>query len=166
MRYVSVESTSFAVPRLRRRLGFLVCNKCRLPARERMTLPRPVILNRLATAFLVLMPFGRRIIIFAFLSERTCNIDAAPNARKMFFSISPDAMKYLRFWIMAGLAGFGCATQAASQINFDFDWRFHLGDVPEASAASFDDKAWRLVDLPHDFSIESDFNRSNVSSTA
>src|SRR5580693_7727183 len=75
-------------------------------------------------------------------------------------------MTSLKIWIIASLTGLGCAAHAASQINFDFDWRFHLGDVPEASAAEFDDKPWRQVDLPHYFSIESDFNRSNLSSTA
>ena len=37
---------------------------------------------------------------------------------------------------------------------FDQDWRFFLGagDGPEQSA--FDDTAWRIVDLPHDWSIE------------
>jgi beta-galactosidase len=76
-------------------------------------------------------------------------------------------MKPWKFFIHTGLLAVGCATaQASSQINFDFDWRFHLGDVPEAASAEFDDKGWRQLELPHDFSIESDFNRSNVSSTA
>ena len=51
----------YALPRRRRRLAFFVCAKCRRPAWERMTLPVAVILNRLAAAFLVLMPLGRRI---------------------------------------------------------------------------------------------------------
>src|SRR5579862_1822093 len=61
MRYASVGSTCLDVPRLRRRLAFLVESKWRLPARERMTLPVPVILNRLATDFFVLIPLGRLI---------------------------------------------------------------------------------------------------------
>src|SRR5215216_3825874 len=61
MRYSSVLSVTTVPPKPRRRLAFLVCSKWRLPARERNTLPVPVILNRLATAFLVLIPFGRRI---------------------------------------------------------------------------------------------------------
>lgn len=61
MRYMSVLSSILAVPRLRRRFELLPCSKCRLPARERLTFPVPVILKRLATAFLVLIPLGRRI---------------------------------------------------------------------------------------------------------
>ena len=43
MRYASVESTCLEVPRLRRRFGLLEASKWRLPARERMTFPVPVI---------------------------------------------------------------------------------------------------------------------------
>ena len=63
MRYISVLSTNLEVPRERRRLGLLVESKWRLPALERMALPLAVILNRLATALRVLMPFGRRIYL-------------------------------------------------------------------------------------------------------
>src|SRR6476660_1723596 len=54
MRYSSVECTVVVPRRARRRFGFLPWSKCRLPARERSTLPLAVILNRLAAAFLVL----------------------------------------------------------------------------------------------------------------
>ena len=47
--------------RWRRRLGFLVWARWRLPAWWNRTLPVPVILNRLDTDFFVLMPLGRRI---------------------------------------------------------------------------------------------------------
>lgn len=39
-------------------------------------------------------------------------------------------------------------------ILFDSDWRFHLGDVPEAAHPSFNDAGWRPLSLPHDWSIE------------
>ena len=38
--------------------------------------------------------------------------------------------------------------------SLNFGWRFHLGDVPDAAATTFDDSQWRLVDVPHDFQIE------------
>jgi beta-galactosidase len=37
---------------------------------------------------------------------------------------------------------------------FDSGWRFHLGDVPGAEIAEFDDSKWRSIDLPHDWSVE------------
>jgi beta-galactosidase len=39
-------------------------------------------------------------------------------------------------------------------INFDRNWRFHLGDVENGQNADFDDSAWRQLDVPHDWSIE------------
>jgi hypothetical protein len=37
---------------------------------------------------------------------------------------------------------------------FDFGWRFSKGDFPDAQAPAFDDRQWRSLDLPHDWSIE------------
>lgn len=45
--------------------------------------------------------------------------------------------------------------------NFDFDWRFHLGEVPGAEAPGFDDSAWRQLDVPHDWSIEGAYRQDN-----
>lgn len=39
-------------------------------------------------------------------------------------------------------------------LPFTEDWRFHRGDISGAEAASFDDSAWRTLDIPHDWSIE------------
>ena len=37
---------------------------------------------------------------------------------------------------------------------FDAGWRFHRGGAQGAESPSFDDSQWRLLDLPHDWSIE------------
>jgi beta-galactosidase len=37
---------------------------------------------------------------------------------------------------------------------FDDGWRFHRGDLDGAERNEFDDRRWRVVDLPHDFSVE------------
>lgn len=39
-------------------------------------------------------------------------------------------------------------------LNFDSDWRFLKGDPESAEDPSFDDSGWRILDLPHDWSIE------------
>ncbi len=44
---------------------------------------------------------------------------------------------------------------------FDFGWKFYLGDEPKAGTNNFDDKAWRTLDLPHDWSIEGVVNPKN-----
>src|SRR5260221_967558 len=72
------------LPRRRRRLEFLPCSRWRLPAWLRMTLPVPVILNRLATDFLVLIPLGRRIN-FYFNCKRARTIRSGGTRRKRDF---------------------------------------------------------------------------------
>ena len=44
---------------------------------------------------------------------------------------------------------------------FDFDWKFKLGDAPEARAKDFNDQDWRTLDLPHDWSIEGKISPEN-----
>lgn len=39
-------------------------------------------------------------------------------------------------------------------IDLNFGWRFFLGNIPEAASSSYDDRSWRVVDVPHDFQIE------------
>jgi beta-galactosidase len=47
------------------------------------------------------------------------------------------------------------------RLSFDEDWSFRLTDIPEASAPQFDDSGWRMLDLPHDWSIECDYHPDN-----
>ena len=52
-----------------------------------------------------------------------------------------------------------CATAAAQSREttaFDADWRFSLGDPKNAQSTGFNDRSWRSLDLPHDWSIELD----------
>ncbi|MBQ8210738.1 MAG: DUF4982 domain-containing protein [Clostridia bacterium] len=44
-------------------------------------------------------------------------------------------------------------------------WKFHLGDVPDADYMGYDDNAWRDVTVPHDWSVEHPFDKSNASGT-
>ncbi|HWC15540.1 MAG TPA: glycoside hydrolase family 2 TIM barrel-domain containing protein [Terriglobales bacterium] len=46
-------------------------------------------------------------------------------------------------------------------LDGDFGWRFFLGDPADAETPSFNDAAWRSVDLPHDWSIEEAPNENN-----
>jgi beta-galactosidase len=40
------------------------------------------------------------------------------------------------------------------KILIDDGWRFHRGDVQQAEKPEFVDSTWRMVDLPHDWSLE------------
>jgi beta-galactosidase len=50
-------------------------------------------------------------------------------------------------------------------VNFDRDWRFHLGEVANAEDPGFDDTQWRQLNLPHDWSIEGEFDEKNPAGT-
>ena len=53
------------------------------------------------------------------------------------------------------------AAQSLGRVNFDSRWKFHLGDVPDAEKTNYPDKEWRILDLPHDWSIEGSFKPDN-----
>ena len=48
---------------------------------------------------------------------------------------------------------------------FDSNWKFCLGDPPAVSTVDFDDKNWRNLDLPHDWSIEGTPDKDNPMGT-
>ena len=55
------------------------------------------------------------------------------------------------------VAAFAAAAPAAAQrqrLSMDPGWRFTLGDPAGAERPSFDDSRWRVLDLPHDWSVE------------
>jgi len=56
--------------------------------------------------------------------------------------------------VFAGVAGSTHAAVSREVIPLDAGWRFQLGDNAAAKSPSFDDSSWRLLDLPHDWSIE------------
>src|SRR5213593_176271 len=63
--------------------------------------------------------------------------------------------------VLFGLLGPRAAASQRSTLDFDRAWRFHLGDVPGAQEAGFDDSGWRTLNLPHDWSIEGEFSDTN-----
>ncbi|MBO7404870.1 MAG: beta galactosidase jelly roll domain-containing protein, partial [Clostridia bacterium] len=52
-----------------------------------------------------------------------------------------------------------------STANLNRNWLFHLGDEPGADYMGWDDRAWRRVTIPHDWSVEQPFDRRNASGT-
>lgn len=49
---------------------------------------------------------------------------------------------------------------ARDRQNFDADWLFVLADTAAMSQPDYNDRSWRRLDLPHDWSIEGDFMAS------
>lgn len=54
------------------------------------------------------------------------------------------------------------AQNARTEQNFNFDWLFSLQDSEDAKNNSYDDRSWKKVVLPHDWSMESDFKADAV----
>lgn len=48
-------------------------------------------------------------------------------------------------------------------IPFNNSWRFNLDDDISYASPEYDDSSWRLLDVPHDWSIEGKYDRSNPS---
>jgi beta-galactosidase len=84
----------------------------------------------------------------------------------------------LRSWLavaLAGLAAAACVTVASTAgvptpvrtiLPFDRDWRFLKADAPGAERPDFAHAGWRVVNLPHDWSIEGPFDQKNPAGAA
>lgn len=58
------------------------------------------------------------------------------------------------------------AQHAAGRISFNKDWRFQLGETnADVTAVAFDDRGWRSLQLPHDWSIELPFDKDSPTGT-
>ena len=51
-------------------------------------------------------------------------------------------------------AGKAIMTNGRTDLLFDDDWLFYRGNAEHAEQIKFDDSSWRLLNLPHDWSIE------------
>ena len=49
--------------------------------------------------------------------------------------------------------------QTRQRLLMDFNLKFQLGDKQGAEQTSFDDGNWRVLNLPHDWSIEGEYNK-------
>ncbi|MCP4048457.1 MAG: DUF4982 domain-containing protein [Gammaproteobacteria bacterium] len=55
---------------------------------------------------------------------------------------------------------------ARERISLDSDWLFQPGNQENASLPVFEDSGWRQLDLPHDWSIEGDYDKDNPAGVA
>lgn len=71
-------------------------------------------------------------------------------------------MKTIKRMIAMWLCMVCCLSIEAAQVErkqlFNDGWKFWLGDEATASTVGFDDASWRKLTLPHDWSIEHDFD--------
>jgi hypothetical protein len=69
-------------------------------------------------------------------------------------------MKTIIAFLPIFLLVLGCSQPQSprSTENFNGNWLFSLSDPGNAKTADFDDSGWRVLNLPHDWSIEMDFD--------
>ncbi len=83
---------------------------------------------------------------------------ASPACPKLFLRLAGALLTLLTIEAAADLPS---ATREI--IQADSGWKFSRGDVPQAETRTFDDTAWRTVNLPHDWSIEFQPDPKNLS---
>ncbi len=62
---------------------------------------------------------------------------------------------------VAGVLVAAPAEPARVTVSFDTNWRFLKADSPGAERPQFDDRLWRQLDVPHDWSIEGPLSATN-----
>jgi beta-galactosidase len=77
-----------------------------------------------------------------------------------FRTMKKCPLQKLFFLAVLSLAIFcSCAKdELRSRDNFGQNWKFLPGDEPGAYEITYDDKGWRELELPHDWSIEGEFS--------
>ena len=50
--------------------------------------------------------------------------------------------------------------------DFNFGWKFYQGDDSLVNEVLYDDSKWRILNLPHDWSIEGEFSKDHPATTA
>jgi len=67
----------------------------------------------------------------------------------------PQLLRAFGALCLAIICALTLAAPAASRtLELNADWHFHRGDQPGAEQPAFDDRDWRTVAVPHDWSIE------------
>ena len=86
---------------------------------------------------------------------------SAINKLKFFLFSFIILLSFLLFNYLGKQAYASSSAEARRILDFDNDWRFHLGYVENGQDIGLNDTSWRLLDLPHDWSIEGEFNKDN-----
>ena len=74
-------------------------------------------------------------------------------------------MKYTLAMLIASVFCFYLHAQDSRSVLFNANWKFNKGDVLQGEKIALNDKTWRTLDLPHDWSIEGPFSEEWASGT-
>ncbi len=79
-------------------------------------------------------------------------------------------MRYFHWLLLIAVIFFSACTQDQQKgrevLDFNKNWRFHLGEDSLASGVNYEDSLWTKIDVPHDWSIEGPFEKDAPSTTA
>lgn len=83
-----------------------------------------------------------------------------PNKQSALFFI-PNNQTMRDLFIILCLQCCILTSFAGERLDFCKNWKFYLGDAGEnASSYNFNDETWRILNLPHDWSIEGQYSRT------
>ncbi len=71
-------------------------------------------------------------------------------------------ISYTFFSFCAFIFLFGCTNSTSKKreiVDFNNDWKFHLGNSKGAELLEFDDTTWETLNVPHDWSINSGYQK-------
>ena len=71
----------------------------------------------------------------------------------------------LQLFAITSFAQAPAGASGRKTLLFNENWKFFKGDSEKAFEVSFDDKGWRNVELPHDYSVEGPFDSQWASAT-
>ncbi|MDQ5930102.1 MAG: beta-galactosidase, partial [Bacteroidota bacterium] len=77
-----------------------------------------------------------------------------------FFKSKKTTILFIFLFLTTLFNGF---SQARKVMNFDSDWQFIKEDATGAENPTFDDSKWRKLNVPHDWSIEGSYDKTNPS---
>lgn len=75
-------------------------------------------------------------------------------------------MKNIIYTFLLVVVATSCAQENPRSIeDFNFNWKFAKGELPNAAQLSFDDSEWGDVRLPHDWSILAGYKKENTAAS-
>ena len=69
----------------------------------------------------------------------------------------------MRKLLITAMCLLALTARARDRQCFDEGWRFILADSAKMAESAYNDRSWRMLDLPHDWAVEGDFSPSNPS---
>lgn len=69
--------------------------------------------------------------------------------------------KIITVFLIASVSFVAFAQNGRTIVNMDNDWKFQIGTFEESISPTFDDSEWRILNIPHDWSIEGRYNKYN-----